>query len=280
MLLRRVDSKWICACALVVVSYALTAPSALSGGHAQASTRVAVNQRPEPFVWLIFIDDLHLNFPATGRLKNLLKTVFGQLVQEGDIVGVVSTGPSSIAIDLTRDRGTLAVALDKFSGAGLKPSEIVRGLNGDTSEVRYRAHVAFSTAYGVMKMLASVRSPRQAFIYISNGYDIDIWPGGLRMGRVNPFTLQRKAFSLEDVRDEVAELCAEASRAKLPIYAIDPRDITGPRTADPKLDEATWQNYLTTTRNSLRVIAEQTGGFLVDDELESGLVRIAAARGR
>jgi hypothetical protein len=66
----------------------------------------------------------------------------------------------------------------------------------------------------------------------------------------------------------------------VPIYAIDPRALAGPLKIDPKLDDVTWQRYLTTTRNSLRVIAEQTGGFLIEDELESGLGRIAGAKGR
>lgn len=241
-------------------------------------------------VWLIFIDDLHLNFKATGYLKNLLKTVFGQLVQEGDLVGVVSTGPSSIAIDLTGDRGKLAAAVDKFSGAGLKPFEIVTGPDGDSSETRYRAHVAFRTAYDAMKMLTGMRPPRQAFIYISNGYYFDVWAGGVRMGSMNPFNRPRKEFegsadrassiSLEHLRDEVAELSAQASHTNVPIYTIDPRAFSGATSIDPKLDDVLWQKYLTTTRNSLRVIAEQTGGFVIEDDLESGLKRIAAATGR
>jgi hypothetical protein len=257
-------------------------PSAASGPRAPQSARVAA----VPCVWLIFIDDLHLDFPATGRLKNLLRAVFDQLVQEGDLVGVVSTGPSSIAIDLTRDRGKLAAALDKSSGAALKPSEILTGPDLDSSENRYRAHVAFSTAYDVMKMLASVRSSRQAVIYISNGYYFDIWAGGVRMGAANPFTLKPrfpptlKEVSLQHLRDEVAELCAQATRANTPIYAIDPRALSGPLRIDPKLDDAAWQRYWTTTRNSLRVISEQAGGFVVEDELESGLQRIVAATRR
>ena len=240
--------------------------------------------------WLIFIDDLHLNFPATGHLKNLLKTVFGQLVQEGDLVGVVSTGPSSIAINITRDRTRAVAAVDEVSGAGLKPSEILAVPDVDSSEVRYRAHIAFRTAYDAMKVLTSVRSPRQAFIYISNGYYLDVWAGGVRRGSANPFTLPRKEFegsadrpsslSLEHLRDEVAELGAQATHANVPIYAIDPRAFSGATTIDPKLDDVLWQRYLTTTKNSLRVVAEQTGGFVIEDDLESGLNRIAAATGR
>jgi len=187
--------------ALLVASRYVASVSAQDAADAQPSC-----------VWMFFIDDLHLNFPATGYLKHLLKTVFGQLVQEGDLVAVVSTGPSSIAIDTTRDHRRLAIAIDKFSGAGLadRPSSI----------------------------------------------------------------------SLEHLRDEVAELSARASHATLPIYAIDPRAFSGATAIDPKLDDAGQQKYLATTRNTLRVIAEQTGGFVIEDDLESGLKRIAAAKGR
>ena len=89
--------------------------------------------------------------------------------------GIVSTGPSSIAIDMTYDRKRLDEAIDKISGAGLKPNEILDtpvGAEGP-SEVRYRAHVAFDTAYDILKNLESVHNRRKAFVYVSNGYDFD-----------------------------------------------------------------------------------------------------------
>ena len=160
-------------------------------------------------VWLIFIDDLHLDFTATGRLKELFKKVATELVHEGDRFGVVSTGPSAIAIDLTRDRGRLSQALDQMAGAALRPSEILADPDRDPSEVRYRAHVSFSTAYSVMQMLALVPDKRKAFIYISNGYYLDLSSGtSSQPARVNPFLGGGDAISLERLRAEAAELSA------------------------------------------------------------------------
>ena len=89
--------------------------------------------------------------------------------------GIVSTGPSSIAIDLTYDRKRLDEAINKISGAGLKPNEILDVPDGAQGppEVRYRAHVAFSTANDIMKNLEQVHNRRKAFIYVSNGYDFN-----------------------------------------------------------------------------------------------------------
>jgi VWFA-related protein len=97
-------------------------------------------------IFMIFVDDLHMDFNNTGRIRDLFKKVSKELIHEGDMFGIVSTGPSSIAIDMTYDRKRLDEAINKISGAGLKPDEIIETPEGAQGppEVRYRAHVAFS----------------------------------------------------------------------------------------------------------------------------------------
>lgn len=262
---------------MVAVGCAAAATATLSGAKTGRGPVQAVSKEITGNVWLIFIDDLHLDFPATGRHRELFKTLTTRLVREGDLVGVVSTGPSSIAIDLTHDRESLNQALKKISGAALKPSEIVAVPDQDTSEVRYRAHVSFRTAYDVLKMLALVSNTRKSFIYVSNGYHFDIWPASLRTSATNPFSLEGTAISLDRLRDEVTELTTQAKRGTVTIYGIDPRGLSGPPVVDQKMDDAAWRKYWTTTRNSLQVIAEQTGGFVAQDDLDDGLKRIADA---
>ena len=235
-------------------------------------------------IWLIFVDDLHLDFRATGRIKDLFKKISTELVHEGDMFGIVSTGPSSLAIDLTYDRKRLTEAIDKISGAGLKPSEILDAPLGaeGPSEVRYRAHVAFDTAYGIMKTLESVHNRRKAFIYVSNGYDFnpfsetrkkndqEKWRGmnpnagsedGSDTSDTNPFMRQGNQFSFADLASEISELTRQANRANTTIYTIDPRGLVGMPDLDEKVDMMDFQNYITTSQNSLRVLSEQTGGF-------------------
>jgi hypothetical protein len=54
-------------------------------------------------VFLFFVDDLHLQFQNSGRVRELFKKIAKNLVHQGDLFGVVSSGPSSIAI-VDRDR--------------------------------------------------------------------------------------------------------------------------------------------------------------------------------
>jgi len=126
-------------------------------------------------IFLIIVDDLHLDFRNTGRIRDLFKKISKTLVHEGDMFSIVSTGPSSLAIDPTYDRKILDESIKKITGNGLKPSDIIQGAEGSDgpSEVRYRSHVAFSTAYDMLTQMEKINNRRKAVIWVSNGYDFN-----------------------------------------------------------------------------------------------------------
>src|SRR5215203_2362616 len=126
-------------------------------------------------IFVIFVDDLHLDFRNTGRIRDLFKTVSTELIHEGDMFAVVSSGPASIEIPLTYDRRRLDEALKKVTGGGMRPNEILEQPDGAQGppEIRYRAHTAMSTVYDMLKNLEQVHNRRKALIYISNGYDFN-----------------------------------------------------------------------------------------------------------
>ncbi len=247
-------------------------------------------------IFIIFVDDLHLDFRNTGRIRDLFKKISKELIHEGDMFGIVSTGPSSIAIELTYDRKRLDEALNKISGGGLKPSDILDspvGADGPP-EVKYRAHVAFDTAYDILKSLEQVHNRRKAFVYVSNGYDFNPFSDtrakqdseryarpnqdGSETGDINPFLKTGNTFSFADLAAQLNELTRQANRANATIYTIDPRGLTGGPDLDEKIDMVEWQNHVTTTQNSLRVLAELTGGIAVvnQNDFVKALKRIDA----
>ena len=241
-------------------------------------------------IFFIFVDDLHLDFRNTGRIRELFKKISEELVHEGDMFGIVSTGPSSIAIDLTYDRRRLTEAIKKISGAGLAPKDILDVPQGQQGppEVRHRAHVAFSTAEDMMRQLESVHNRRKAFIYVSNGYDLDPFAktrakneaerygmlrdnvdnnDGSSDGSVNPNdpTLRNSSnqFAFADLVSDLAELTRAANRANTTIYTIDPRGLVGGPDLDEKIDMMEYLDYVRSSQDSLRVLAELTGGLAV-----------------
>ncbi len=44
-------------------------------------------------IFLLFVDDLHLDFRNTPRIRDLFKKISTELIHDGDMFGIVSTGP-------------------------------------------------------------------------------------------------------------------------------------------------------------------------------------------
>jgi len=232
-------------------------------------------------VFLLFIDDLHLDFQQTQKTRALMKDVLKLLIHDGDMFGIVSTGTSSLSIQLTYDRQVLDAAIEKVSGGALKPKEIIEGAQGSNgpTELRHRAHVAFSTAYDLMKNLEKLQNRRKAVIYISSGYDFNPFERGrleetARRWHVDnaddlqsdPFyrnEQSQQALAATDLTRELAELTRAANRANATIYTIDPRGLVAGQDLDQEVDQRDWNAYLRETQDSLRVIAEETGGRAV-----------------
>ena len=247
-------------------------------------------------VFLIFIDDFHLDFRMTPRTRDLMQRMLKNLVHDGDMFGIVSTGTSSISEQLTYDRQVLEGAISRVTGSGLRPEDIIKGMQSNQgSELRYRAHVAFKTAYDLMRNLESLRNRRKAVIYISSGYDFNPFETsrlkyqaelyGLDTNDPNqydPFTQSQNngnTFAEADLVRELAELTRAANRANATFYTIDPRGlIAGQDLGDEQVDAAEWQNHIRETQDSLRVLAEQTGGIAVvnQNDFDKALKRIDA----
>ena len=140
--------------------------------------------------------------------------------------------------------------------------------------MRYRAHVAFSTANDIIANLSQVHNRRKAFIYVSNGYDFNPFKETRakqeqekvrhqpehgrwqrqrqQQHRRNPFKTQGNKFYQADLVNELSYLTRAANRANVTMYTIDPRGLVGMPDLDEKIDMVEWQNYVRTSQDSLR----------------------------
>jgi VWFA-related protein len=246
-------------------------------------------------VFLIFIDDLHLDFRSTPRTRELLQKMLRNLIHEGDMFGIVTTGTSSISEQLTYDRQVLESAIKRVTGGGLRPEDVVKGMQSSQgpTELRYRAHVAFSTAYELMKNLEQLRNRRKAVIYVSSGYDFNPFetsrlkyqaeaigasPDDLASDPFMRQVNQGTQFAEADLIRELAELTRAANRANATLYTIDPRGLVAGPDLDETIETAEWQTYVRETQDSLRVLAEETGGIAVvnQNDFDKALKRIDA----
>lgn len=251
-------------------------------------------------IFLFFVDDLHMDFRNTGRIRELFRKISKNLLHDGDMWGMVSSGPSSIAIDMTYDRNRFEEAIKKITGNGLKPIDIINGPESSDgpSEVRYRAHVAFSTVNDVLQNLEKVHNRRKAVVYVSDGYDFNPFsearlgedPNGVFAGRYgqsaadaqNDPTQQQmrqgQQFADADLARELGDLTRSANRANATFYTIDPRGLVGGPDLDENINPTEWSDYVRKSQDSLRVLAEETGGLAVvnQNDFDKALKRVDA----
>ena len=141
-------------------------------------------------VFVIFVDDLAFAASRTPRVRQVFREIGDTLIHEGDLFGIVSTGYSSISIPLTYDRALLRVAEKRIVGSGFTPTDIIETLGSERApgrELLHRAHVAFKTAYELVRNLEQVENRRKAVIYLSTGYDFNPFPESRMENRMKRF---------------------------------------------------------------------------------------------
>jgi VWFA-related protein len=257
-------------------------------------------------VFVLFIDDLHMEPDSTPRIRDLFKRISKNLVHEGDMFSMISSGPSSINIDFTYDRKLLDAAIGKIMGNGMTPTDVITGMQGSRgpSELLYRSNVAFATARNIVSGLNKIEHRRKAVIWVSAGYDLNpfegsrweavntLFEGRFRLDRDeegNPLTTpgggimsqSNLEFSTLDLSNQLHRLSIMANQANATFYTLDPRGlIAGVDIGEMsgQLNMAEWWDFVRRSQDSLRTLAEATGGIAVvnKNDFDSALKRIDA----
>ncbi len=248
-------------------------------------------------VLLVFVDDLHFEPEYTPHVRRLVQTIADTLLHEGDLMAMVSSGPSSIEIGLTYDRKLIASAASQIRGSGITATEIFKMLESSQgpADLRSRAQIAFYAAYNILGELEQIQNKRKAVIYISAGYDFDPFAEGrtskdhIQGGRFsdplrflvdqeNPYFRLPAVTADLDLYRYMRELTLTANRANATVFTVDPRGLAGIVDAGQYIDQSEWRTFLQKTQSSLRYIAEETGGFPVvnDNDFTAAMKRIDA----
>ena len=134
------------------------------------------------------------------------------------------------------------------------------GRPGDPSEaIRvYKARNTFTVLKNVADYMAGIRGRRKAVVFFSEGIDYDIY---------DPINNQYAS----DIRGYGQDAIAAATRGNVSYYAVDPRGLAsfdeaaeiGALPADPSLGLgiSALQDELRISQDSLRTLADETGGF-------------------
>ena len=139
-------------------------------------------------IFLFFVDDSNLQFRNSPKVRQIFQKIAKQLLHDGDMFSIVSSGTSTISVGMTYDLKRLDQAVQKITGDGLTPSELIeRSIGGSEgpTELRFRAHVAFSTVFDALAQLEQVHDRRKVLVWISEGYDYNPYQAS-RYGLLGP----------------------------------------------------------------------------------------------
>jgi VWFA-related protein len=236
-------------------------------------------------VFAILIDDMHIQPSDTILARKALHLIRDTVFQDGDLIVMVSTGPSSIQGPATYRYTNARFNADvgRLMGNGMTIDEILAASNTSQGPagLRHNAHVAFSTAYDLIDQLTQIKDRRKAIFYVSSGYDFnpltnsrfkqiqealdsgqgsgDLSAEDIRRHR-NPLESGAQRFSESELVAELANLTRAAQRANVTFYPVDPRGLLAGVPVNARITAEEWHTTWTRSISSLQVLASETGG--------------------
>ena len=243
---------------------------------------VATNARPfDGRIYLLVLDDLHTHPLRSQHVRSAARRFIDEYLGPSDLAAVVHTsGRSAASMNFSDNRQLLRRAIDQFVGRkpqsstlerleeffGLRrpPDEDINSVTINDPLDLERGELARGLLETVRRLgdwMADLRGRRKALVLFSEGIDYDIHSatGGDTQSLITSLT-----------RDATAA----ATRANIGIYAVDPRGITAlvddgmgitelpsPEYYRQELGASGLQNEVRRSQDSLRVLAEQTGGY-------------------
>jgi len=226
-------------------------------------------------IYLLVLDDLHTAPLRSERVRTAARRFVRQQMGANDLAAIVCTsGRTDAAQEFTGNQQFLLDAIGKFIGRKLRSPtlerleqySLTRGNPAGAStadpveaERAYNARAAFDLIRRLSDFLAGVHGRRKALIYISEGVDYNIYD-------------QISNRYASEIRGAAENAISAATRANVSIYSVDPRGLTDmgdeaieiqslPDDPSLNLGPQAMLAELRLSQDSLRVIAEETGGF-------------------
>lgn len=241
---------------------------------------VRINDRFEGRMFVIVLDDLHTHALRSALVRRAAREFVERHMAANDLAAVVHTGAGAEAgQEFTSSKRLLLASIDRFMGKKVRSRTLNRmdeyqrqrmmprdtpltrsDVTDPEDQVRsHQARSAMETLRNIAGYMEGVRGRRKALLYISEGIDYDVY---------NVFENRDANLVLDSVRDAIGS----ATRGNVAFYTIDPRGITtmGDESMelagfadDPSIGVGpeAFQEELRLAQDSLRTLAEQTGGI-------------------
>jgi VWFA-related protein len=248
-------------------------------------------------LYVIVLDDLHTGALRSQLVKKAAHQFIEKYFSANDVAAIVYTsGRADASQEFTGNPQLLLASVDKFMGRKLRSATLGKldtynqqqnmGTGSDSSsgstdgsssssssgantgnkiqdpddfERGYNARNALDTLKNVADFLAGIRGRRKALLYFSEGIDYPIY---------DIFDARDASQVVMSTKDAITA----AARSNVNFFTIDPRGLVGmpdenielsapPQDPSLRLDTQGLMDELRLSQDSLRTLAEETGGF-------------------
>lgn len=231
----------------------------------------------------VFLDDYHTRLSNAMAVREKLATFISQL-DPRDMVALMYPLTPSTLLTFSRDHEGTARAVRKFEGRKYNytpryPEEDVYGRLTPQQIENLRDQIVIDAVAGMSTVLGSFHDRRKTIVMVSEGMASFLPatigrrasggaapvsaasstpPGGLNPGSFSRFI---------DLQNRIRDILTAAARSNTSVYTWDPRGLAASEfdASDAGVDRETDRRYLQETIDSLRVIAEETGGRAIVD---------------
>ncbi len=231
-------------------------------------------------VFLIVLDALQTDFRRSPLVRAAAKQFVRRFVGVNDLVAVAHSGSSAASgQEFTSSQPRLLAAIDRFAGQKLRRSDVSMDV-----EKAFKASNSLRVLRASAEFLSNVRGRRKAVVWFSEGIDYDI--EGFNIGSLGAGGSQQGSSGSE-IRDDMRNAIAAATRAGVSFYGIDARGLgaglddaidAGPLDSDVQAGSG-MARVMDETRRSqdfLRTLSSETGGFALvnQNDLNGGFAKI------
>ena len=236
---------------------------------------------PDGRLYVLVLDDIHTDARQTLRVRRTAKQFVDRFLGANDLAAVVhASGRANAGQDFTNNKRLLDQAIDKFMGRKLRSATLNKiddalmkaniparasGPPTDPEELEraFNARSLLSTIANLAEYLSAIHGRRKAIVLLSEGIDYDI---------NRPMEMSEAS----SIRQETSAAIGAATRANVNIYAVDPRGLTSAgddamnlialppeNPSANSLGVTALYDELRLSQDSLRTLADETGGFAV-----------------
>jgi VWFA-related protein len=230
---------------------------------------------PENRLFIIFLDDYHTRLANSLHIRPILARWVRDLTSH-DLVAIMYPLTTVAAVTWSRDHDGDATAIMNFQGRKFDYKPVNRyedyfaELTPEQQE-SIRNDITIRTLQSACSLLATLRDGRKTLVYVSEGMAANIPAGALTSSTLFPprtiappstgAMQSYEFFRSSDLLGRMRDMFTVANRGNTAVYTLDPRGLAPSEFgAGDRVDASADQRYLTEAIDSLKTIADETGG--------------------